>query len=49
MEQHKKNGRGNRKRHRKEGFEILNDGIKVEWTPGEEDTSKCIEFGENLM
>ena len=34
---------------RKAGFEILNDGIKVEWTPGEEETSKCIEFGENLM
>ena len=34
---------------RRSGFEILNDGIKVEWTPGEEDTSKCIKFGENLM
>ena len=34
---------------RKAGFEILNDGIKVEWTPGEEETSKCIEFGENLI
>ena len=34
---------------RKAGFEILNDGIKVEWTPDEEETSKCIEFGENLM
>lgn len=34
---------------RKAGFEVLNDGIKVEWTPGEEETSKCIEFGENLM
>ena len=34
---------------RKAGFEVLNDGIKVEWTPGEEETSKCIEFGENLI
>ena len=34
---------------RKAGFQILNDGIKVEWTPGEEDTSKCIKFGENLI
>lgn len=34
---------------RKAGFEILNDGIKVKWTPGEEETSKCIEFGENLI
>ena len=34
---------------RRSGFEILNDGIKVEWTPGEEDTSKCIKFGENLI
>lgn len=34
---------------RRSGFEALNDGIKVEWTPGEEETSKCIEFGENLM
>ena len=34
---------------RKAGFQILNDGIKVEWTPGEEETSKCIEFGENLI
>ena len=34
---------------RRSGFEILNDGIKVEWTPDEEETSKCIEFGENLM
>ena len=34
---------------RRSGFEILNDGIKVEWTPGEEETSKCIEFGENLI
>ena len=34
---------------RKSGFEILNDGIKVEWTPGEDTINKCIEFGESLV
>ena len=33
---------------KKSGFEILNDGIRVEWTPGVEMGNKCIEFGENV-
>lgn len=33
---------------KKSGFEILNDGIRVEWTPGIEMENKCIEFGENV-
>ena len=33
---------------KKSGFEILNDGIRVEWTPGVEMENKCIEFGENV-
>ena len=33
---------------KKSGLEILNDGIRVEWTPGVEMENKCIEFGENV-
>ena len=33
---------------KKSGFEILKDGIRVEWTPGIEMENKCIEFGENV-
>lgn len=31
------------------GFEILNDGIKLMWTPDEEMTNECIKFGEELQ
>lgn len=31
------------------GFEILNDGIKLMWTPNEEMTNQCINFGEKLQ
>lgn len=34
---------------KKAGFEIINEGIKMMWTPDEEGTAKCIEFGENLV
>lgn len=33
---------------KKSGFEIVNDGIKVIWTPDEENTNACIQFGENI-
>lgn len=33
---------------KKSGFEILNDGIRVEWTPGKEMENNCIQFGENI-
>lgn len=33
---------------KKAGFELVNDGIKLMWTPDEENTKQCIEFGENL-
>lgn len=31
------------------GFAILNDGIKLMWTPDEEMTNECIKFGEELQ
>lgn len=34
---------------KKAGFEIINDGIKVMWTPNEENIKQCIEFGENIV
>ena len=33
---------------KKSGLEILNDGIRVEWTPGVEMENKCNEVGENV-
>ena len=30
-------------------FDIIAEGIKINWTPDEEGICKCIEFGENLM
>lgn len=33
---------------KKSGFEIVDDGIKVIWTPDEENTNACIQFGENI-
>ena len=33
---------------KKAGFELVNDGIKLMWTPDKENTKQCIEFGENL-
>lgn len=34
---------------KKAGFEVINDGIKVMWTPNEENIKQCIEFGENIV
>lgn len=34
---------------RKAGFEIVNDGIKVLWTPDEEIKKLCNEFGKNMI
>lgn len=34
---------------KKAGFEIVNDGMKVIWTPNEEVTKQCIEFGKNMI
>jgi flavorubredoxin len=33
----------------KAGFEIINDGIKVMWTPDEETENKLIEYGKELV
>lgn len=33
---------------KKAGFETINDGIRLMWTPDEEMIEKCIEFGESL-
>ena len=33
---------------KKSGFEILDEGIRSEWTPGAEMQNKCIQFGENM-
>lgn len=30
------------------GFEIINDGIKCNWTPDEETLEKCVEFGKQV-
>lgn len=32
----------------KAGFETINDGIKMMWTPDEKMKNECIKFGENL-
>ena len=34
---------------KKAGFEVINEGMKLIWTPDEENTKQCIEFGENLV
>lgn len=31
------------------GFEIINDGIKVLWSPDMEALDKCVEFGKSLV
>ena len=33
---------------KKAGFEVLNEGIRAEWTPDGEMEKKCIEFGEDV-
>ena len=33
---------------KKSGFEIINDGLKVMWTPSEDERIECIKFGEDL-
>ena len=33
---------------KKSGFEIMNDGIRVEWTPDIYMENNCIQFGENI-
>jgi len=33
---------------KKAGFEIIDEGIKMMWTPDEENINKCIQFGENI-
>lgn len=33
---------------KKSGFEIINDGLKIMWTPSEEEEIECIKFGEEL-
>jgi flavorubredoxin len=32
----------------KSGFELLNDGIKVLWTPDNEGEALCVEYGRNF-
>lgn len=33
----------------KAGFEVVNDGIKLMWTPDEEMKNQCIEFGKQIL
>lgn len=33
----------------KAGFEIAEEGLRILWTPGEEEIKKCEEFGEKLV
>lgn len=33
---------------KKSGFEIINNGLKIMWTPSEEEEIECIKFGEEL-
>ena len=34
---------------KKSGFDIINEGIKSNWTPDENIIEKCIEFGKNII
>ena len=34
---------------KKAGLEVINDGIKINWTPDEDGNKQCVEFGESLV
>lgn len=34
---------------KKAGLEVMNDGIKINWTPDEDANKQCVEFGESLV
>lgn len=34
---------------KKAGLEVINEGIKINWTPDEDADKQCIEFGESLV
>ena len=34
---------------KKAGFEVVNDGIKALWTPDQDVTKQCIEFGKQFI